>query len=143
MKRLVSRAKAVTKILTGVVVASFLGSLGTLIIVLMTGMGIFGLILGIAIMIGAVMLGSMVGARWAKTNIIDKEDVKKIALWSALIFLVVNVMVSGIGTLLSSVVSGMKTDLLIQILQIIAQSFVIYAISRWVMIRLIKKENNE
>ena len=143
MKRLVSRAKAVTKILTGVVVASFLGSLGTLIVVLMTGMGVFGLILGIAVMIGAVMLGSMVGARWAKTNIIDKEDVKKIALWSALIFLVVNVMVSGIGTLLSSVVSGMKTDLLIQILQIIAQSFVIYAVSRWVMIRLIKKENNE
>jgi MFS family permease len=143
VKRLVSKTKAIAKILIGVVVASFLGSIITVSVMLVVRAGTLGLAIGMLIMIGAVMVGAMLGSKWAKKNIADKKEARNVALWSALIFLVVNILVSGIGVFLSSTIAGIKTNFLTQAAQITAQSFMIYAASRYVMNRLIKKENNE
>jgi hypothetical protein len=143
MGKLINKIKAIAKILVGVIVASFLGSLITLFVVIITGAGALGLALGIVVMTGAAALGAVIGSRWAKNNITDYENAKKIAIWSALLFLVTNLLISAAGNILSSFVGTPKTDFWIQAAQIIAQSFVIYAASQCVMSRLIKKENQE
>ena len=93
MGKLINKIKAIAKILVGVIVASFLGSLITLFVVIITGAGALGLALGIVVMTGAAALGAVIGSRWAKNNITDYENAKKISIWSALLFLVTNLLI--------------------------------------------------
>lgn len=141
MARTMEKTKAVTKVLVGTLVISFIGGAFAVPVVIFLGMGIVAIAAGMIIMIVAAALGAWIGGLWAGKNITEKAVAKKISIWAASLFLTVNVFLLA-GDAVITVAYGKKVEgLLIQALQVAAQSFLVYAVS-YVGIRrnLIKRE---
>jgi len=140
MDKFFKKAKAIAKILTGAIVASFVGSFVSILAVLLTGAGALSFALGILIMLGSAALGAFIGGKWARNNVSEMENTRSIAIWSAAIYLAVNTMISAVSSILPAFFGGAKTDFWIQAAQVAAQSFAIYAASQSAMRKSLPKK---
>lgn len=140
MSRFWQKIKATLKILIGVTVLYLLGTIFAIVAILLSGAGVISLAIGVLIMAGAVAIGAYLGGMWSAKNIVDVNNVRGIAVWSAVIFFVVQVIFFLVGSALLVMAGEAREGFVMQTINIIIQSFMIYIVSQLGMRRrLIKK----
>jgi len=140
----IKKIKAIVKILAGFVVASLIGSMIAVPVIIFTGAGIISLIIGAIIIIATTAGGIYIGGIWARKNITDMAGAKSVAIWATAIFLIASITLAVAGGLIMFLAGGEGMNYLIQIIQIVVQSYIIYAITiTTLQQRLNKKTNSE
>lgn len=130
MKNSAKRIKAIFKILTGVILASFLGAFFSFLAVIFSiNLGVVAVALGISIMLIMASLGAWFGSKWALKDVSDLKDARIISMRSALLFLVFHLILFAVAGLFAAGVGEKGLDFGIQAIQVGAQSFAIYASS--------------
>ena len=142
MSSFIKKIKAIAKILAGVVVASLIGNMVAFPIIIFTGAGIISLVIGAIIIITATAGGVYIGGIWARKNITDTAGAKSVAVWTATIFLIANIMFIATGGLILFLVGGESMNYLIRIIQVVVQSYVIYAITITTLQQHLNKKTN-
>jgi len=140
----IKKIKAIVKILIGIAIASLIGNMASIFAIIFTGAGMVSLIIGALIIITATAGGVYIGGMWARKNIADTAGAKSVAIWTAIIFLIANIMIVIAGGLIILLVGGEGINHLIRITQIVIQSYIIYTITiTTLQQRLNKKTNSE
>ena len=142
MSSFIKKIKAIAKILAGIVVASLIGNMVAFPIIIFTGAGIISLIIGAIIIITVTAGGIYIGGIWAKKNITDIAGAKSVAVWTATIFLIANIMLVIAGGLILFLVGGEGMNYLIRITQIVIQTYIIYVITIATLEQHLNKKTN-
>jgi len=138
----IKKIKAIAKILAGVVAASLIGNMVSVFVIILTGAGIISLIIGALIIIIATAGGVYIGGIWARKNITDTAGAKSVAIWTATIFLIANIMLVATGELILFLVGGEGMNHLIRITQIVIQTYIIYVITIATLEQHLNKKTN-
>ncbi len=136
------KIKAIAKILVGIVMASLIGTMITLPIIIFTGAGILSLVIGALIIITTTAGGVYIGGLWARKNITDMAGAKSVAIWTTAIFLIASITLAVAGGLIMFLAGGEGMNYLIQIIQIVVQSYIIYAITIKTLQQYLNKKTN-
>ncbi len=140
MQRFWQRIKAMLKILMGAILLYFMSVVIVIPVMLLTGAGVVSIVIGGLIMALAIAIGAYLGGLWSRKNIIESNDAKSIAFWSASVFFTVNILSSAAGSILLSLTTEERTGFLMQAANIFIQSLVIYYFSQLAMRKdLLKK----
>ncbi len=142
MSSFIKKIKAIAKILAGIVVASLIGNMVAFPIIIFTGAGIISLVIGAFIIITATAGGVYIGGIWARKNIADTAGAKSVAIWTATIFLIANIMLVVAGGLIMFLVGGESMNYLMRIIQIVIQSYIIYAMTIATLQQYLNKKTN-
>jgi hypothetical protein len=138
------KIKAILKILGVIVMVSLIGAIISVFTVLFSiSLGSVAVVLGILVMLVITASGAWIGGIWAGRKVSGKDVARKVAIWSAVIFLIMNISLIIGGRILMAVSGAAGRGSVSQAFQVGAQSILIYAYSFAAMRRVLKKRGEQ